>query len=189
MDAVAGAGCCAVGGDAAAGLGSDGASSNANGDADEFGDVSELSDDELVSRMLRSRSDGEIRSLLDGDLNMHGGDHSAADMALCSHLAFWCAGDEGRMDRMFRASGLMRGKWDSRRGGTTYGAQTIQRAVANAGELYRPKRAGRAAAAVRGGAGGGSHAAAGALNKRQAASCASPQSNGSQGVLNRTANV
>ena len=51
-------------------------------------------------------------------------------MALCSHLAFWCAGDAARMDRIFRRSGLMRDKWDSRRGGTTYGAQTIERAIA-----------------------------------------------------------
>ncbi|MFR4804189.1 MAG: hypothetical protein ACLT98_13270 [Eggerthellaceae bacterium] len=49
-----------------------------------------------------------------------GGDRSAADMALCSHLAFWCGRDAGRMDRIFRRSGLMRDKWDSRRGGSTY---------------------------------------------------------------------
>ena len=97
-----------------------------------------LSDSELIERMCSSRSGDAVRALLAGDKSAQGGDASAADMALCSHLAFWCAGDEEQMDRIFRTSGLMRGKWDSRRGGTTYGRQTIQRAVAGATEFYRP---------------------------------------------------
>ena len=104
------------------------------------GDASALSDADLIERMCKSRNGSEIRALLDGDLSAHGGDHSAADMALCSHLAFWCAGDEARMDRIFRSSGLMRPKWDSRRGGGTYGMQTVSRAAANATERYEPGR-------------------------------------------------
>lgn len=76
----------------------------------------DMGDDELVERMLASRSGDDIRALLAGDCSAQGGDHSAADMALCSHLAFWCAGDAARMDRIFRRSGLMRDKWDSRPG-------------------------------------------------------------------------
>lgn len=102
-----------------------------------------MGDDELVERMLASRSGDDIRALLAGDCSAQGGDHSAADMALCSHLAFWCAGDAARMDRIFRASGLMRDKWDSRRGGTTYGAQTIERAISGATEFYKPRAARR----------------------------------------------
>ncbi len=90
--------------------------------------------------MRASRKGDEIGALLDGDASAQGGDHSAADMALCSYLAFWCAGDEARMDRIFRSSGLMRPKWDSRRGGSTYGAQTISRALRNATEFYDPGR-------------------------------------------------
>lgn len=103
----------------------------------------DMGDDELVERMLASRSGDDIRALLAGDCSAQGGDHSAADMALCSHLAFWCAGDAARMDRIFRRSGLMRDKWDSRRGGTTYGAQTIGRAISGATEFYRPRAARR----------------------------------------------
>lgn len=98
------------------------------------------SDGELVRRMRASRNGAAIGALLDGDTSAYGGDHSAADMALCSSLAFWCAGDAGRMDRIFRASGLMRDKWDSRRGGTTYGAQTIGRALEGCTEFYDPHR-------------------------------------------------
>jgi hypothetical protein len=103
----------------------------------------DMGDDELVERMFASRSGDDIRALLAGDCSAQGGDHSAADMALCSHLAFWCAGDAARMDRIFRASGLMRDKWDSRRGGTTYGAQTIERAISGATEFYKPRAARR----------------------------------------------
>jgi hypothetical protein len=103
----------------------------------------DMGDDELVERMFASRSGDDIRALLAGDRSAQGGDHSAADMALCSHLAFWCAGDAARMDRIFRASGLMRDKWDSRRGGTTYGAQTIERAISGATEFYKPRAARR----------------------------------------------
>lgn len=106
----------------------------------------ELSDDELVRRMRACRNGAEISALLDGDMAAQGNDHSAADMALCNHLAFWCAGDAGRMDRIFRFSGLMRGKWDSRRGGTTYGAQTIERALRQATEFYMPRAARRVGA-------------------------------------------
>lgn len=103
------------------------------------GDPADMGDAELVERMLASRNGAAIRALLDGDTEAQGGDHSSADMALCNHLAFWCAGNEARMDRIFRSSGLMRDKWDSGRGGTTYGRQTIERAVANATEFYRPR--------------------------------------------------
>lgn len=64
-----------------------------------------------------------------GDLSAYGGDDSAADMALCCLLAFWCDGDASRIDRLFRQSALMREKWDSRRGATTYGTRTIDAAL------------------------------------------------------------
>ena len=55
--------------------------------------------------------------------------HSEADLALCSHLAFWTGRDAALMDSMFRQSGLMRDKWDRQQSGTTYGAITIQKAI------------------------------------------------------------
>ena len=110
-----------------------------------------MDDEALLGRMYASRSGDAIRALMAGDCSAQGGDRSAADMALCSHLAFWCAGDAARMDRIFRRSGLMRDKWDSRRGGTTYGAQTIERAIEGCSEFYRPRerRADRPSRSVR----------------------------------------
>ncbi|MDN0055551.1 phage NrS-1 polymerase family protein [Collinsella ihumii] len=98
-----------------------------------------MGDDALIERMYASRSGEAIRALMAGDASTQGGDRSAADMALCSHLAFWCAKDADRMDRIFRRSGLMRDKWDSRRGGSTYGAQTIERAIQGCAEVYTPR--------------------------------------------------
>ncbi len=69
-----------------------------------------------------------------GDTSLHGGDDSAADLALCNYFAFWTHRDPSRIDRLFRQSGLMRAKWDERRGTQTYGAMTIARAVAQCRE-------------------------------------------------------
>ena len=65
-----------------------------------------MDDDALLERMYASRSGDAIRALMAGDCSAQGGDRSAADMALCSHLAFWCGRDAGRMDRIFRRFGL-----------------------------------------------------------------------------------
>lgn len=42
-----------------------------------------------------------------------------------------------QVDRLFRRSGLMRGKWDEPRGEATYGRQTLDKAAP--GEVYRPR--------------------------------------------------
>lgn len=55
---------------------------------------------------------------------------SHADFALCSILVSWTEEDSKQIDRIFRASGLYRDKWDSKRGNSTYGAITIGKAIA-----------------------------------------------------------
>lgn len=103
-------------------------------------------DQELLQRMFAARNGAAIRSLWQGQNHGHVGpdgqpDESAADLALCNHLAFWTGCDAQRMDRMFRQSGLMRPKWDRKaRQGETYGQGTIARAIAATRETYDPKR-------------------------------------------------
>ena len=46
----------------------------------------------------------------------------------CSLLAFWDR-DAGRIDRLFRESGLYRTRWDEHRGAGTYGSRTIATAL------------------------------------------------------------
>jgi primase-polymerase (primpol)-like protein len=89
-----------------------------------------LEDDELLRRMFASRNGDAIARLYHGDFSAFGS-QSDADVRLCGLLAFWTGRDVARIDRFFRASGLMRDKWDSRRGDTTYGAATIAMACAN----------------------------------------------------------
>ena len=62
-----------------------------------------------------ARNGAQIRALWEGDTSAYAS-HSEADQALCNHLAFWLDQDAGRIDAMFRQSGLMREKWDTRRG-------------------------------------------------------------------------
>jgi primase-polymerase (primpol)-like protein len=88
---------------------------------------------EDAALLVKARSAKNGRKFMDlfyrGDLSAYRGDDSAADLALCGLLAFWCGADGERIDRLFRQSALMREKWDSRRSGTTYGALTIGRAL------------------------------------------------------------
>lgn len=96
-----------------------------------------LSDDELIEKAYNSKN-GDIfyRYFHDGDISLNGNDNSAADLAFCNMLAFWCNGDMAQMDRIFRNSGLYREKWDEFRGQYTYGQITLKKAFDNFTEGY-----------------------------------------------------
>lgn len=59
---------------------------------------------------------------------------SAADAALCSHLAFWTGKDCERIERLFNRSSLVRGKWTDRQ---DYRENTILGAVERCDTVYR----------------------------------------------------
>ncbi|OPY55264.1 MAG: hypothetical protein A4E48_00118 [Methanosaeta sp. PtaU1.Bin060] len=105
---------------------------------DQAVDGASLSDEAVIDLMLKSAHAEEIGRLLRGDTSAYGGDDSAADMALCNHLAFWTGKDPQKMDRIFRKSGLMRPKWDEKRGAQTYGERTITEAINGTAECYEP---------------------------------------------------
>lgn len=86
-----------------------------------------LSDEEIVTRMKKSRNYADISRLVKGDISGYSS-HSEADLALCNHLAF-CTRDPHQIDRIFRQSGLYRDKWDEKHGSDTYGDITIQKAL------------------------------------------------------------
>ncbi len=94
---------------------------------------------DLIRMALTSRNGAAFKSLWEGS-TMGYSSQSEADMALCSHLAFWTEKDPAQIDRLFRQSGLMRDKWDRPQAGTTYGAITIQKAIDNCKEVYTPKQ-------------------------------------------------
>lgn len=95
----------------------------------------EPTDDDLVQWAMAARNGAEFRRLWEGDSSGYGSP-SEADLALCSRLTFWCGPDPSRIDRLFRSSGLMRPKWDERRGSNSYGHQTITKALAGQSEFF-----------------------------------------------------
>lgn len=103
-------------------------------------DPPNLDDAALLDKARNAKNGAEFERLWSGDTSAHGGDDSAADLALCNLLAFWTDRDSDRIDRLFRQSGLMRGKWDTRRGESTYGAATIAKAIESTRETYSGRR-------------------------------------------------
>lgn len=101
---------------------------------------SNLDDYELMDKIRSSRYGSEFSALYNGDMSSYGNDHSAADFALCKILAFWTGCDKNQIDRIFRTSALMRDKWDKKRGELTYGEITIDRAIKDQKEVYRPAK-------------------------------------------------
>lgn len=96
-----------------------------------------LSDTSVLEKLAHSKQAEKFSKLWNGDISGYDSP-SDADMALAGILAFWCGGDVQQMDRLFRQSGLMRGKWDRPLCGSTYGAFTLGNAVALAAEFYKP---------------------------------------------------
>lgn len=103
-----------------------------------------LADGELLAKARDAANGAKFSALWSGSTTGYPS-HSEADMALCHMLAFWTGGDVGRMDSLFRASGLFRPKWDERHygGGQTYGDHTIEEALNATTEFYKPPLVGR----------------------------------------------
>lgn len=98
-----------------------------------------LSVHEIIEKARNSANGAKFESLYSGDFSEYPS-QSEADIAFCNMLAFWCGGDAGKMDEIYRSSGLMRSKWDRKQSGSTYGALTIQKAISGCTEYYQPSQ-------------------------------------------------
>lgn len=99
---------------------------------------SQFSDDEIIQKIQASHQTAKFSNLFEmGEWAPDYASQSNADLALCSILAFWCDRDARQIDRIFRRSKLMRDKWDSKRGGETYGSITIKKAIKHTTETYK----------------------------------------------------
>ena len=94
--------------------------------------------DQIIKAAAGAKNGGKFVSLYSGRIAGYTS-QSEADMAFCSMLAFWTGCDAEKMDMIFRSSGLMREKWDRAQSGSTYGALTIQKAIAGCSQVYSPK--------------------------------------------------
>lgn len=101
--------------------------------------VQRIPDTEILELAMAAANGPKFSRLYDGDTTDCGGDHSRADLSLCCILAYWTRGDKARVDRLFRASKLMRPKWDERRGAETYGQRTLREACTMTTVAYDPE--------------------------------------------------
>lgn len=99
-----------------------------------------MNDAELIEQAKASKNGVLFDMLYGGFWEGVYSSQSEADLALCNMLAFWAGCNGGVMDRIFRASGLMRSKWDERHGAKTYGAITIEKAIAGCSSIYEPNK-------------------------------------------------
>lgn len=90
----------------------------------------EEDDRTVLDKAFSGKFGDRTRRLYDGDWNGYSS-QSNADQALVNDLCYWCNGRVDQIDRIFRTSGLMRKKWDEKRGAKTYGQKTIDNALQN----------------------------------------------------------
>ena len=102
--------------------------------------VIDLDDAEIIDKARNCKSGTLFTLLYNGEWEGLFPSQSEADLAFANQLAFWTGRNEAQMDRIFRSSGLMRKKWDQKRGGDTYGNMTISKACANCTEVYEPRK-------------------------------------------------
>lgn len=101
--------------------------------------VLELSDRELIEKAKTARNGDKFSRLWGGDITGYD-TPSEATAALLKLLVFWCGPDPGRVERLFRQSGLMREKWDRPQSGSTWGRLEIDKAIARTPEYYTPSQ-------------------------------------------------
>jgi hypothetical protein len=96
----------------------------------------QLADADLLLKARDAANGQKFWALWNGDYSAYNSP-SEADEALVSLLAFWCGPDPGRIDQLFRSSGLMRDKWDRQ----DYRDRTINTVLDGKTEYYRGKSA------------------------------------------------
>lgn len=86
---------------------------------------------EIRERMLASQSGDSIR-----ELEENGRPGSEGDLALCSHYAFWYAGDESEILDQLKRTARSRPKWDEPRDGSTWILGRIRKAISRQSTFY-----------------------------------------------------
>jgi putative DNA primase/helicase len=80
----------------------------------------ELDDEDVWQRLFRSPNGTFFESLYRGDLSVCYNDHSRAVILLANHLARVTDLDAARIKRLLYQTGLVRPKWEERRGKSTW---------------------------------------------------------------------
>ena len=97
-----------------------------------------LEDADLLTKAMSAKNGARFVDLWHGRTTGYSS-ASEADYALVGMLLFWTAGDEKRVDQLFRQSDLWREKWDRKTGDETYGSLTIAKCAAGKTQYYTPQ--------------------------------------------------
>lgn len=97
-----------------------------------------LDEREIIKIAINSKRGQAFSTLHNGIWEGLYSSQSEADMAFSNMLAFWTGCDRQKMDNIFRASGLMRPKWDRKTGNSTYGENTLNQAIMGCTETFKP---------------------------------------------------
>lgn len=98
---------------------------------------SELSDEEVIDLMLKSKQKDKISDLLKGNYEKHFDSPSEAVQSLLHYLAFYTNKDKQQMEQIFLNYNNLTDKWDSKRGNTTWGQLELDKAISNQKEGYK----------------------------------------------------
>lgn len=99
----------------------------------------DLPEEDLIRIAENSRNGDRFRMLFRGGWDQFYDSQSEADMAFANDLAFWTSRDFSKMDNIFRQSSLYREKWDSKRADSTYGIDTLNRAIQDCTNVFSPQ--------------------------------------------------
>ena len=86
-------------------------------------------DDEIWQRLFHSQNGDFFRALYAGDISVCYDDHSRAVILLANQLALLTDGDASRIKRLLYQTGLVRAKWEEKRGAVTWIDYQIQDAI------------------------------------------------------------
>lgn len=101
--------------------------------------VLNLSDDEMITKIRNSKSGPKFHSLYDqGDMSAYDDNHSRADQALLSILAFWTNGNVEQMKRIFLSSRLGEDISRKTHHESDYLNRSIKKALATVTGTYNP---------------------------------------------------
>lgn len=97
-----------------------------------------LPEEDIIRIALNSKNGIRFKLFMNGGWEQFYNSQSEADMAFANDLAFWTGRDFQKMDSIFRKSSLYREKWDSKRGESTYGIETLNKAISQCTNVFSP---------------------------------------------------
>lgn len=97
---------------------------------------SELSDDEVINLMLKSKQKEKISDLLKGNYEGYFESPSEAVASLLFYLAFYTGKNKEQMERIFTNYNQLTDKWDRPQSGTTWGQLELDSAIKNQTDIH-----------------------------------------------------